>query len=194
MSKKFSEKFIIALTIVLRWNSPIHAQTLMHDFEILFERCRVSVETNSAFNIDGLQPRDVSKRQTRKWGIDTAQEAWIAPDSNLYVVLTEWTDHDGTIRHICDVHPADEEYRLDPEEQVRLMQHFLTKQAELIGFGTHAIDTGLTPLPPLISAAFLMSERNPNGCIVSNNIAVLPDGTLFSAGSGEQAIRRCEHE
>jgi hypothetical protein len=193
--KIFSKKFSIALiTIIWSWNSPIYAQSLMTDFENLFERCRMSVETNTAFDIEGLQPADVGERQIREWGINTAQEAWIPPGSDLYVVLTEWTARDGTTRNICDIYPADEKYPLNQDEQERLLQHFLMRQAELIGSGTHEIDTGLTPLPPMINAAFLKSVRNPNGCTVTNNIALLSDGTYFVAGSGEQAIRPCKRE
>jgi hypothetical protein len=60
--KIFSKKFSIALiTIIWSWNSPIYAQSLMTDFENLFERCRISVETNTAFDIEGLQPADVGE-------------------------------------------------------------------------------------------------------------------------------------
>jgi hypothetical protein len=64
----------------------------------------------------------------------------------------------------------------------------------LIGAGTHEIDKGLSSIPPTINAAFLLSEKNPNGCSVTNTFSLSPDGTYFSAGSGEMAIKTCRAE
>ncbi|MBW4973412.1 conserved exported hypothetical protein [Roseovarius sp. EC-HK134] len=176
------------------WSSPMNAQGLIDDFGNLFERCRLSVETNSAFESEGLQRRHVAERHARDRGMSSTQEAWMLPASELYVVLTKWVSQDGTTRHLCDISLADEEYTLSAVEQALLLRHFLVTQVQLIGFGTHEFDKRLSPIPPVVNAAFLLSDRNPNGCVVSNSFAFSPDGRFFAAGSGEQAVKPCEAE
>lgn len=192
-SEIFRTKCFAALVITIwAWSSPIHAQNLIDDFDNLFERCRLSVETNSAFESEGLQRRDVAERHARDWGTSSAQDAWMPPASELYVVLTKWMSRDGMTRHLCDIRLADEEYTLDAVEQALLLRHFLVKQVQLVGAGTHERDKQLSSIPPIINAAFLLSDSNPNGCIVSNNFAFSPDGRIFTAGSAEQAVKSCE--
>lgn len=194
-AENFKTKFIAALvTASCFWGGPTLAQGLLDDFEILFERCRVSVETLTAFDTEGLQETSVAEGQIRDWGIASKQEAWKHSDSELYVVLTQWTSRDEVTRHLCDVSLADGKRSLDAVEQALLLRHFLVKQVQLIGAGTHEIDRRLSSVPPLVNGAFLLSERNPNGCKVTNTIAFSPDGTFFSAGSGEQAIVSCDAE
>lgn len=174
------------------WGKPIQAQSLFQDFENLFERCRLSIETNSTFSSGGLEGRDVPERHARDWGTSSTQEAWTPPESELYVLLTQWTSRDGTERRLCDIRLVNDEYVLRPSEQALLLRHFLIRQVELIGAGTHELDRRLSPIPPAINAAFLLVDRNPNGCVVTNTFAFSPDGTFFSAGSGEQAVNPCE--
>lgn len=194
-SKFFQPKSSAVLVMATwAWSSPIHAQSLIDDFDNLFERCRLSVEANLAFESEGLERRDVEERHARDWGTYSSQEAWMPPASELYVVLTKWVSRDGTTRHLCDVMLANEEHTLGAVEQALMLRHFLVKQVQLIGAGTHETDRNLSPVPPIVNAAFLLSDRNPNGCIVSNNFAFLPDGSFFAAGSGEQAIKPCEAE
>lgn len=176
------------------WGSPIYAQSLLQDFEDLFERCRASVETDSAFDTGSLQRRDVPEHHARDWGMCSTQEAWASPGSGLYVLRKEWTSRDGTVRHLCDIRLINEERVLEAGEQALLLRHFLVRQTELIGAGTQEIDRRLSPIPPIVNAAFLMLDRNSNGRKVSNNMSFLPDGTFFSAGSGEQTVRACETE
>lgn len=116
------------------------------------------------------------------------------PTSEFYVVLTKWVSQDGATRRLCYIMLADEEYTLSAVEQALLLRHFLVRQVQLIGGGTHEIDRRLSPIPPVVNAAFLLSERNPNGCVVSNNFSFSPDGRFFRAGTGEQAVKHCEAE
>ncbi|MFT4960971.1 MAG: hypothetical protein ACI92Z_002057 [Paracoccaceae bacterium] len=174
------------------WNSPAYAQTLELNFSDLFERCRSSVETSLTFDSGGLRATEVEKRHERSLGAMTDQTGWSLPVSELYVVLTAWTSHDGPTRHMCDIHVKDEERLLDASEQGLLLRQFLIHQTKLIGARTHEIDRQLSPIPPIINAAFLLSESNPRGCTVNNTLAMSPDGTFFSAGSGEQGIKECE--
>ncbi len=176
------------------WGKQIHAQSLVQDFERLFERCRLSIETNSAFNSAGLEERDVPERYASDWGTSSTEEAWALPESEFYVLFTQWTSRDGTKRRVCDITLVDEEYVLRPSEQALLLRHFMIRQAELIGDGTHELDRRLSTIPPSVNAAFLLVDRNPNGCVVTNTLAFSPDGKLFSAVSGEQAIKPCEAE
>lgn len=194
-SEIFRKRCTAALLMTLwAWGNPTHAQGLVQDFEELFERCRASVETNSVFDSRGLQMRDVPERHARDWGISSTQEAWTSPGSVLYVLLTEWTSRDDTERHLCNIRLANEEYVLKPGEQALLLRNFMINQVELIGVGTHEADKRLSTIPPLVNAAFLLLDRNPNGCIVSNSFAFSPDGKFFSAGSVEQAVKPCEVE
>ena len=191
----FRKRYLAVLVMTLWvWGKPIHAQSLIQDFEKLFERCRMSIETNSVFNSGGLERQDIPEHHARNWGTSSTQEAWVFPGSQLYVLLTEWTSRDGTVRHLCDIRLVDEEYVLQPSEQALLLRHFLIRQVELIGAGTHELDNRLSPIPPNINAAFLLLDRNPNGCVVTNSFAFSPDGKFFSAGSGEQAVKPCEAE
>lgn len=183
--------FVVA---IWGWGSPIQAQGLMHDFDRLFERCRASVETSSVFDSEGLHRRNVAARHARDWGTSSTQEAWMPPGSKLYVVLTKWTSRDGTTRHLCDIRLASDDYLRDSVEQALLLRHFLIRQVQLISAGTHEIDAQLAPIPPLVNAGVLLSQRNPNGCIVSSNISFSPDGAFFAAGSGEQAVKPCVSE
>ncbi|MCG7519749.1 hypothetical protein [Ruegeria sp. Ofav3-42] len=193
--KLFKTRCIAALAVALwLWGNPIHAQNLVQDFENLFERCRVSVETSSVFDSRGLQRQEVPQRHERDWGMSSAQEAWVSPGSEWYVLLTEWTSRDGTKRHLCNIFLNEEEYILGSVEQALLLRHFLMKQVELISAGTHENEVQLSPISPLINAAFLLSGKNPKGCIVINSFAFSPDGMFFSAGSGEQAVKPCEAE
>ncbi|MEI4490724.1 hypothetical protein SAMN05216376_11786 [Mameliella alba] len=176
------------------WGYPSYAQSLVQDFDDLFERCRASIETSSVFDSEGLQRRNVPERHARDWGVSLAQEAWGVAGAELYVLLTEWTSRDGTIRRLCEIRLANEESLLGPGEQAMLLRQFLILQVELIGAGTHEIDNQLSPIPPLVNAAFRLLDRNPNGCIVSNSFAFSPDGRFFSAGSGEQALEPCRAE
>ena len=79
-------------------------------------------------------------------------------------------------------------------DQALLLRHFMIRQVELVGAQTHEIDKKLSPIPPLVNSAFLLSDRNPNGCIVTNTFAFSPDGKFFSAASGEQAVKSCQTE
>lgn len=191
----FRTRYCAALVTAL-WalGHPVHAESLIQEFENLFERCRASIEANSAFVSEGLQSRDVPKRHARDWGMSSAQQAWASPGSDLYVLLTEWTSRDGTVRHLCDVRLANEEHVLRPIDQALLLRHFMIRQVELVGAQTHEIDKQLSPIPPMVNSAFLLSDRNPNGCIVTNTFAFSPDGKFFSAGSGEQAVKPCQTE
>lgn len=191
VSTKRYSAFLIAF---FGFVSPTHAQDLTSDFGNLFDRCRVSIETSKIFIGDGLQEGNVQKRHVRDWGATSRQTAWMLPGSEFYVVLTEWTARDGTIRHLCDVRLIDEDRVLEKEEQGLLLRQFFVTQIQLIGAGTHKIDKSLSPIPPTINAAFLLSEKNPNGCSVTNTLSFSPDGTYFSAGPGEQAIRTCRAE
>lgn len=186
--------FVLLVMNLWGWGEPIHAQTLIQDFEILFERCRLSIETNSAFNIRGLESRDVPKRHARDWGKSSTQDAWALPESKLYVSLTQWTSQDGTERRLCDIGLIEEEYALREGEQAVLLRHFLIRKFELIGAGTHQLDNKLSPIPPVVILSFLLLDRNPRGCIVINTFSFSPDGEFFSAGSGEQAVKPCEVE
>lgn len=188
--KRFAT-FLVAFSF---WGSSGDAQGLLHDFASLFERCRVSIEMNSEFNREGLEEKSVAERHARDWGMHSNQRAWMRPGSELYVVLTGWSSREGTTRHLCEVRLADEGRALDAVEQALLLRHFLIEKVGLIGAGTHEIDKKLSPIPPLVSEAFLLSERNPNGCRVSSNLSFSPDGTFFSAGTGEQAISSCRAE
>lgn len=172
----------------------VQALELERGFEDLLERCRVSVETSSDFDRTGLQEREVPERHLRNWGTTSNQTGWMAQGSETYAVLTEWTSRDGQVRHVCDVRLFDEERVLDENEQGLLLRRFLIVQTQLIGLGNHEIDKGLSPIPPILNAGFLLSERNPNGCSVTSSFAISPDGTFFSAGTGEQGIKECSTE
>lgn len=176
------------------WGNQSYAQSLVQGFDDLFQRCRTSVETNALFDSAGLKRRNVPERHSREWGVSSEQKAWGIAGSELYVLLTEWTSRDGSLRNICDVRLANNQRLLDPAEQALLLRHFFIMQVQLIGAGTHEIDNQLSPVPPLVNAAFLLLGRNPNGCVVSNSIAFSPDGRFFSAGSAEQAVKPCEAE
>lgn len=192
-SRSFSTGCIAVLVSALSIGcDPVQAENLVQDFERLFERCRISIESNLVFDSEGLQRRHVADNHTRDWGVSSAQMGWFQPGSDLYVVLTEWTSEDGTVRHLCSVRPAEDGFSLEPVDQALLLRKFLLKQAELVGAGTHEVDRLLSPIPPVINAGFLLSGRNPNGCIVSNSFAFSPDGSFFSATSAEKAVELCE--
>ncbi|MBP0483636.1 hypothetical protein [Sagittula salina] len=188
------KRFAAFLIAVFCWGSPGNAQSLLHDFENLLERCRVSIEMNEAFDSAGLEQKSVEERHARDWGTHSDNVAWMRPGSELYVVLTEWTSHEGTTRHLCNVGLADEGRALDAVEQALLLRHFLIEQVELIGAGTHEIAGNLSPIPPAVNAGFLLSAKNPNGCRVISVLTFSPDGTFFQAGTGEQAISPCKTE
>ena len=194
-SEIFRTRYLAMLVATLWvWAKSIYAESLEQDFEILFERCRVSIETNSLFDSAGLQSLDVPERHARDLGVSSSHEAWAFPGSELYVLLTEWTSRDGTVRHLCDIRLIEEGYVLRPIEQALLLRHFLIRQVELIGAGTHEIDRQLSPIPPIVNAGFLLLDRNPNGCIVSNSFTFAPDGNFLSVASGERTVKPCNGE
>ncbi len=169
-----------------------HASSLHDDFSKLFERCRVAIEQSLPLDEAELQPMQVHEEHSRSWGTDTTQTGWAFENSELYIVFTAWTSRDGTTRNLCDIHLQNPDRILTESEQGKLLRHFLLGQTQLIAQGTHEIDRRLSPIPPIINLGFLRSAQNPKGCTVTNNIALLPDGTYFSAGSGEQAIKPCD--
>lgn len=177
---------------VLVGGKQAHAQNLERDFANLMERCRASIEKSIEFDSQGLQPHSVATKYKRDWGAQSQQTAWIVPDSVMHVVVTEWTSVDGQVRHLCDVGLSNEERVLDKSEQGLLLRHFLVTQSHLIGAGTHVIAEGLSPIPPLINAGFLLKEKNPNGCSVITSFTISPDGAFFSATTGEQATKECD--
>lgn len=79
------------------------------------------VETNSVFDSGGLRRTDVVERHVRDWGMPSAQEARVSPESELYVVLTEWTSRDGSKRHLCEIILTDKEYILGSVEPALLL-------------------------------------------------------------------------
>jgi len=111
--------------------------------------------------------------------------------SEMYVVLTEWTSREGQTRRLCNVYLYDEKRVLSKKEQKLLLGQFRVTRDKLIGLGTHKVDEELSSIPPLVNSAFLLFERNPNGCSVTTMLAFSPDGTFFSAGTGEQAVKSC---
>ena len=169
-----------------------HAGSLHEDFALLLDRCRVAVEQSVSLDKTDLQPTQVHEENSRPWGTDTSQAGWALSNSELYIVFTTWTSRDGPTRNLCDVYLQDPGRVLNEDEQGRLLRHFLLRQTQLIGEGTHEIDRRLSPVPPLINLGFLLSAQNPRGCTATNSIALLPDGTYFMAGSGEQAIKACD--
>ncbi len=169
-----------------------HASSLHDDFSKLFESCRVAIEQSLPLDEAELRPMQVHEEHSRSWGTDTTQTGWAFENSELYIVFTAWTSRDGTTRNLCDIHLQDPDRILTESEQGHLLRHFLLRQTQLIAQGTHEIDRRLSPIPPTMNLGFLLSAQNPKGCTVTNNIALLPDGTYFSAGSGEQAIKSCD--
>lgn len=169
-----------------------NASSLTEDFSELFESCRIAVEQSTPLNNTDLRPTQVLEKHSRSWGTDTSQIGWALPNSELYIVFTVWTSRDGPTRNLCDLHLRDPDRVLTEDEQGRLLRYFLLRQTQLIAQRTHEIDRRLSPIAPIMSRGFLLSAQNPRGCTVTNNIALLPDGTYFSAGSGEQAIKACD--
>ena len=180
------------LVALLLSSGSSYAGSLQQDFAVLFERCRIAVEQSIALNTMNLQTREVNEKQSRSWGMESSQLGWAFTNSELYIVTTAWTSRDGSTRNLCDIYPQDPDYRLSQDQQGRLLRHFLLRQTQLIGEGSHEIDRRLSPIPPALNLAFLLSAHNPKGCTVTNNIAVSPDGTFLAAGSGEQAIKACD--
>lgn len=182
--------FVLAALVVS--GVTIHASPIHDDFAKLFERCRVVIEQALSLDEAELQPMPVHEDHSRSWGTDTTQTGWAFEDSELYIVFSAWTSRDGTTRNLCDIHLQDPDRILTESEQGHLLRHFLLRQTQLIAQGTHEIDRRLSPAPPIMNLGFLRSKQNPRGCTVTNKIALLPDGTYFSAGSGEQAIKSCD--
>jgi hypothetical protein len=187
-----ARKLSILAVVVCFFNSPTNAQSLEQNFNNLFERCRMHIETSSIFDTNGLAITEVEKRHVRSWGTMTQQTAWSLPGFEFYVVLTEWTSRDATTRKLCGIYTKDEERLLTPTEQGLLLREFLILQRQLIIIGTHEVDIKLSPIPKIISAAFLLSESNPRGCTSTNTISISFDGTLFSATSGDLGITECK--
>jgi hypothetical protein len=123
-----TKRYSALILAILGFGSPIYAQDFLDDFGDLFERCRVSVETSELFIADGLQEGSVEKRHVRDWGIASKQTAWMSPESEVYVLLTEWISQDGTTRYLCDVRLVDEEQVLEKAEQGLLLRHFFVAQ------------------------------------------------------------------
>ncbi len=134
----------------------------------------------------------VHEEHSRSWGTDSTQTGWAFVNSELYIVYTVWTSRDGPTRNLCDIYLQDPNRVLTEDEQGLLLRRFLLRQTKLIGQGTHEIDRRLSPISPGINLGFLLSTQNPRGCTVTNNIALWPDGTYFTAGSGEQAVKSCD--
>lgn len=170
----------------------IHASPIHDDFAKLLERCRVAIEQSLPLDEAELKPVLVHEDHSRSWGTDTTQIGWAFENSELYIVFTVWTSRDGPTRNLCDVYLQNPDRILTESEQGQLLRRFLLRQTQLIAQGTHQIDRRLSPIPPVMNLGFLLSAQNPKGCTVTNNIALLPDGTYFSAGSGEQAIKPCD--
>ncbi len=179
--------------VLLNVGNPSHAGSLIDDFAGLFERCRISVENSSELDTAGLIPITVPEAAKGSWGADFTQDGWQLPGSGLYVVQTAWTNPSGQTRHLCDIYIEENRPALTAAEQGLLIRHFLVRQTQLIGEGTHQLEQALSPIPPLINLGFLLRDATPNGCIVVNSMALLPDGTAFVAGSGEQAVKPCQH-
>ncbi len=184
---------IAAFAVSVTFFSSDSSQGLLRDFDNLFERCRLSIETNSEFNHEGLEETEVLARD-EEWDGSEKQQAWIRAGSELYAVLTERTSTNGTTRHVCRVKFTDASRVLDEVEQALLLRHFLIIQTKLTGQGTHELDGKLSPTPPTVNAAFLLSAKNPNGCRVTNVITLNPDGTYFGATTGEQTVHPCRPE
>lgn len=189
MRKKYLPVLVAAVCIL---NTSTFAQDLELEFSDLFKRCRASIEANSAFDSDGLQAAEVAERHERDWGTNTEQEGWVSPGSEFYVVLTEWISDNGSSRRLCAIYLRDEDRDLTKSEQGLLLRQFLVTKNQLIGAGSHQIDRRLAPIPPLLNAGFLLSDRNPRGCRVAHSMVISPDGQFFYAVSGEQAIYDCK--
>ncbi|OUD08491.1 hypothetical protein BVC71_13405 [Marivivens niveibacter] len=182
-----------ALAVSVTFFSADSSQGLLRDFDNLFERCRLSIETNAEFDHEGLEETEVAARD-EEWGRSYKQRAWVPAGSELYAVLTAWTTANGTTRHVCRVKFTDASRVLDEVEQALLLRHFFIIQTKFIGQGTHELDGKLSPTPPTVNAAFLLSAKNPNGCRVTNVITFNPDGTYFGATTGEQTVHPCRPE
>lgn len=169
----------------------IHASPIHDDFSELFERCRVAIEQSLPLDEAELQPMEVHEEHSRSWGTDTTQTGWAFESSELYIVFTAWTSRDGTTRNLCGIYLQNPDRIVTESEQGQFLRHFLLRQTQLIAQSTHELDSRLSPIPPVMNLGFLLSAQNPKGCTVTNNMALLPDGTYFSAGSGEQAIKSC---
>ena len=162
-------RFLFLISVWCLISTSSYATPLQADISDLFERCRLSIETSSPLDTTDLEAVDVLEIHERTWGAESFQRAWAMPNSEIYIVFTAWT----------------------AREQGQFIRHFLLRQTQLIAQGTHEIDRRLSSIPPTMNLAFLLSAQNPKGCTVTNNIAVTPDGSYFSAGSGEQAVRGC---
>lgn len=193
LNVKSARKFLLSayVTAACASGGQLYAQDLEQDFANLLDRCRTSIETSAEFDSYGLQPRSVAERHLRDWGPATKYAGWMDAKSEMYVVLTEWTSREGQTRRLCSVYLYDEKRVLSKKEQELLLGQFRVARDKLIGMGTHRVDEELSSIPPLINSAFLLSERNPNGCSATTMIALLPEGTFFSAGTAEQAVKSC---
>lgn len=172
-------------------DSSARAASLEQDFLDLSERCRISIEENQPFDSIGLRPAPVAERHQRKQGVETLHRGWRSPGSELYVVETEWTSRDGPSRRLCHLHLKEEDRVLAPAEQAALLQAFLAWKAQLVGAGRHEGEPMAT-IQQYQGATFLLSDRNPKGCRVISSLFLKTDGTVFSEGSGEQAIAECD--
>lgn len=182
--------FVLAALLISGGTS--HASPIHDDFSNLFERCRVAIEQSLPLDEAGLLPMQVHEGHSRSWGTDTTQTGWAFENSELYIVFTVWTSRDGPTRNLCDIYLQNPDRILTESEQGLLLRHVLLRQTQLIAQGTHEIDRLLAPISPAMNLAFLLSAQNPRSCTVTNTIAVSPDGTFFSAGSGEQATKPCD--
>ncbi|NBE30682.1 hypothetical protein GVY41_06635 [Frigidibacter albus] len=190
---KFARRFYLSAFVLAACASggQLFAQDLEQDFSNLLDRCRTSIEMSAEFDSYGLQSRSVAERHLRDWGSAPKYAGWMDAQSEMYVVLTDWTSRDGQTRRLCNVYFYDEKRVLSKTEQSLLLERFRVTRDKLIGLGTHKVDEELSSIPPLVNSAFLLSERNPSGCSVTTMIAFSPDGTFFSAGTGEQATESC---
>lgn len=170
-------------------HAPSHADTLQNDFITLFERCRIAIENSTSLNVADLQPVKIPEKHKRS--MEKAHTGWSFSNSAFYITHTSWISKRGITRNACRVNLRNPDHRFSANEQERLRQRFLRRQEQLVGEGTHEIDPNARPAPSLTIHAFLKVARNPNGCVITNYIAFIPDSTFFTAVSAAQATKDC---
>lgn len=167
------------------------AESISKDFTVFFELCRTAIENGTPLDTSQLTKIEVPNQQIRTG--QSLQETWTLPQSELNILWESYGLDQKTQRHTCRVQILDDAQIVNIPEQSMMLREFMAIQSELIADETHEYDVSTSSLHGVINSAFKKPAKNPRGYCTVNTIFFNPDGSFFSASSGEKVIdAKCE--
>jgi len=161
---------------------------IVEEWSELFARCRISVETASPLNTQGMQ-QVTPPKEAFPPGHDWRSRAWQKPKGAL-IILEQEAIRDDTVLRVCRVALPDADSIYSERAQADILLAYIKNRDRLISEEAHELRV-LDRLSPVLRFGFGPVGLNPNGCNVLSFVIMLPEDGFIRSGTGEVEPPTC---